>query len=298
MQIQNVTVCGSGVLGGQIAYQTAFHKFNVVVYDINEHQLQNLKSRFEQLREAYIKDLDAAPQALDATIARISFSNDLSQATKDADLVIEAIPENVQIKKEFYIQLGMVAPAKTIFCTNSSTLLPSLFAQETGRPKQFLALHFANNIWKRNTAEIMGHADTDPRVFDTVVEFAKAIGMIALPIYKEQPGYLLNSLLVPLLKNALALFANGIADAQTIDKTWIKATGAPRGPFGICDVVGITTIYNITKMAADAGDMQLKKVARLLLENFINKGKLGVSTGEGFYTYPYPAYEGSDFFKQ
>lgn len=298
MQIQNVTVCGSGILGGQIAFQTAFHQFDVVVYDINKEQLEKLKTRFQQLSEAYQKDLNATQQALDAAVARISCSTDLFEATKDADLVIEAIPENVQIKKEFYVQLGKVAPTKTIFCSNSSTLLPSQLAQETGRPERFCALHFANNIRIRNTAEIMGHAGTDPKVFNSVVDFAKAIGMIALPIHKEQPGYILNSLLVPFIRAAMELYVNGVAEPHTIDKTWMKATGAPRGPFGSCDAIGMNTLYNVFKMSADAGDEHAQKVVKVLQENFIDKGKLGMQTGEGFYTYPNPAYESPNFLKQ
>ncbi len=298
IKIKNVTVCGAGVLGTQIAFQTSFHKFNVILYDISEEPLEKAKAKFKSLSEVYKTNLHATQQQVDQTISRITFSTDFKEATKDADLIIEAIPENAKIKKKFYVQLGKIAPVKSIFCTNSSTLLPSMFAQETGRPERFLALHFANNIWKLNTAEIMGHKTTDPKVFDTIVEFAKAIGMIALPIYKEQPGYILNSLLVPFIRSAMALYVNDISDPATIDKTWMKASGAPIGPFGICDIVGITTIYNINKMAADTKDAHAQKVVKMLQENFIDKGKLGVPTGEGFYSYPNPAYESADFLKQ
>ena len=298
MEIKNVTVCGAGVLGGQIAFQTAFHKFNVVVYDIKQELLENAKAKFISLGEVYKIDLNATQGEIDETIARITYSTNLAEATKNADIVIEAIPENVQIKKDFYTTLGKVAPAKSIFCTNSSTLLPSMFAKETNRPERFLALHFANEIWKRNTAEIMGHAGTDPKIFDEVVGFAKSIGMITLPVYKEQPGYILNTLLVPFLTAAQFLNVNSIADPQTIDKTWMVATGSPAGPFGILDIIGITTAYNVTKMYADAGDEEAKKTVKFLQENFIDKGKLGVSTGEGFYTYPNPLYQSADFLKQ
>lgn len=171
-------------------------------------------------------------------------------------------------------------------------MLPSQFAESTGRPEKFLALHFANEIWKHNTAEIMGHPGTDKNVFNDVVAFSKAIGMVALPLQKEQPGYIVNSLLVPLLSAATNLLVNEVADAETIDKTWMVATGAPTGPFGILDIVGITTAYNINKMAADATNDPLKiKTVEYLKTNFIDKNKLGVSTGEGFYTYPNPAYK-------
>jgi 3-hydroxybutyryl-CoA dehydrogenase len=289
MNYQNITVAGSGVLGSQIAYQTAFKGFNVSVYDINDEVLERAKERINGLKEHYKKDLNATDEEVNLAYERISFNSNLSKAVADADLVIEAIPEVVQIKTDFYNELGKVAPEKTIFATNSSTLLPSQFADATGRPAKFLALHFANEIWKNNTAEVMKHPGTDMKVFNEVIEFAKAIGMVALPLYKEQPGYILNSLLVPLLDAAQLLLLNEVADAETIDKTWMIATGAPQGPIAIFDVVGINTAYNITLAKAKAtGSQEYEKLAELLKSEYIDKGKLGRATGEGFYTYPNP----------
>lgn len=296
MEIKNVTVAGSGVLGYQIAFQAAFHGFEVTVYDINDEVLDIAKSKFAILSESFTKDLQATQAQLDAAFQRLSYTSDLGIAVQDADLVIEAVPENPAIKIDFYHKLAAVAPAKTIFATNTSTLLPSQFAQETGRPDKFVALHFANEIWKHNTAEIMGHAGTSKEVYDQLVAFAKAIGMIALPLQQEQPGYIVNSLLVPLLSAATNLLVNEVADPITIDKTWMAATGAPTGPFGILDIVGITTAYNINKLAADAtGDPLKAKTVAYLKEHFIDKNKLGVATGEGFYTYPNPAYKDPNF---
>ena len=296
MSFKNITVAGSGVLGYQIAFQTAFKGFNVVVYDINDAVLEKAKQKFDELSIAYTNDLKATPQQLEDTKSRLSYNSNLSQALQQADLLIEAIPENPKIKSEFYQNAAKVAPAKTIFATNSSTLLPSQFAEDTGRPDKFLALHFANQIWIRNTAEIMGQSKTDPNVFKQVIEFAKQIGMITLPLHKEQPGYILNTLLVPLLDAATYLLVNDIADYQTIDKTWMTATGAPMGPCGILDIVGITTAYNINLMAV-AKHPEKEKVIQYLKTNFIDTNKLGVSTGEGFYKYPNPAYKDKDFLK-
>lgn len=298
MKFTNVTIAGSGVLGYQIAFQTAFHGYQVTVYDINEEVLEKAKSKFEILAKAFQKDLHATDEQLEATFKRLLYTSDLAQAVQDSDLLIEAVPENPAIKIAFYEELAKVAPEKTIFATNSSTLLPSQFAQDTGRPQKFLALHFANEIWKHNTAEIMGHPGTDPQVFGAVVEFAKSIGMVALPLHKEQAGYIVNSLLVPLLSAATDLLVNEVADVETIDKTWMVATGAPTGPFGILDIVGITTAYNINKMSAEATEDPIKiKTVAYLKEHFIDKNKLGVATGEGFYTYPNPAYQVPDFLK-
>ncbi|RED43656.1 3-hydroxybutyryl-CoA dehydrogenase [Winogradskyella eximia] len=298
MNYKNITIAGSGVLGYQIAFQTAFHGFNVTVYDIKDTTLEKAKLKFNTMSEAFKRDLNATQEQLDKTFKNLSYTSDLAEAVKDADLLIEAVPENPKIKVDFYNKLAKVAPEKTVFATNSSTLLPSQFAEATGRPSKFLALHFANTIWIHNTAEIMGHPNTDPSVFKDVVAFAKAIGMLALPLYKEQPGYILNSLLVPLLSAATSLLVNDVAEPEIIDKTWMKATGAPLGPFGILDVVGITTAYNIDKMAAEKTNDPLKiKTVKYLKENFIDQNKLGVSTGEGFYKYPNPTYKNSDFLK-
>ena len=298
MNYKNITIAGSGVLGYQIAFQTAFHGFQVTVYDITDENLEKAKTKFNILSEAYQRDLNATQKQIDTTFKNLNYTSNLAESVRDADLLIEAVPENPKIKIDFYHKLAKVAPKKTVFATNSSTLLPSEFADATGRPSQFLALHFANTIWIHNTAEIMGHPKTDPKVFKDVVAFAKAIGMLALPLHKEQPGYILNSLLVPLLSAATALLVNKVAEPQTIDKTWMKATGAPLGPFAILDVVGITTAYNINKIEADKTNDPLKiETVKYLKENFIDKNKLGVSTGEGFYKYPNPAFQDLDFLK-
>lgn len=286
MDFRNITIAGSGVLGSQIAYQTAFKGFDVYVYDISAEAIEQAKERISGLKARYQKDLGATEQEVDEAYHRISFSDDLGQAVANADLVIEAIPEVVSIKKGFYQKLGKLAPEKTVFATNSSTLLPSQFAEATGRPEKFLALHFANEIWKNNTAEIMKHPGTGEKAFQDVIAFAEAIGMVALPLHKEQPGYILNSLLVPLLEAAQMLLVKGVADPETIDKTWRIATGAPAGPFQILDVVGINTAYNISLAKAETtGDELYKKIADLLKTEYIDKGKLGKETGEGFYKY-------------
>jgi len=298
MDFKNITVAGSGVLGYQIAFQTAFHGFNVTVYDINDEILESAKNKFDTLANAFKKDLNATNEQIEQTFNNLHYCSNLADAVKDADLVIEAIPEVIAIKLSFYKELARVAPVKTIFATNSSTLLPSMLAQATERPEKFCALHFANTIWINNTAEIMGHASTSKDTFDAIVAFAKAIGMVTLPLHKEQPGYILNSLLVPFLDAATNLLINEVADVETIDKTWIIATGAPIGPFAILDIVGITTAYNINKMEAQKTKDPLKlKTVEYLKTNFIDKNKLGVATGEGFYKYPNPAYKQKDFLK-
>ncbi|WP_144513852.1 3-hydroxyacyl-CoA dehydrogenase [Bacillus sp. FJAT-22090] len=295
MHFKNITVAGSGVLGSQIAFQTAFHGYNVSVYDINEEVLIKAKERLTSLKDVYATFFEDSQKAEEA-MARFTFSSSLAEAVQNADLIIEAIPEIVDIKKNFYTELAKVAPANTIFASNSSTMVPSQFAEYTGRPAKFLALHFANEIWKNNTAEVMGHAGTDENIALQVIEFAKSIGMIPLHVKKEQPGYILNSLLVPFLSAGQTLWATGVADPETIDKTWMIATGAPMGPFAILDVVGIQTAYNIVQAEAQV-DPSKQPIVEKLKTEFLDQGKTGQGSGEGFYKYPNPRYLDADFLK-
>ncbi|MGV9736682.1 3-hydroxyacyl-CoA dehydrogenase [Rhodococcus aetherivorans] len=282
-RISKVTVLGTGVLGAQIAFQSAYSGFAVTAYDISDDALANAQKRFGELAETYQREVPGAGDGkAEAAATGIRLSSDLADAVRDADLVVEAVPEVLDIKRDTYTKLGEVAPAETIFATNSSTLLPSDMKDFTGRPDKFLALHFANQVWKFNTAEIMGTDDTDPAVFDQVVGFAAAIGMVPVPIHKEKAGYVLNSLLVPFLNAAGELAAGGYADPEDVDRVWRIATGAPMGPFQIYDVIGLTTPYNILSL----GDEKDRTIAAWLKENYIDAGRLGVATGEGFYRYP------------
>ncbi|MFC6012654.1 3-hydroxyacyl-CoA dehydrogenase [Nocardia lasii] len=279
---RKVTVLGTGVLGSQIAFQTAYHGFDVTAYDISDEALAAARERFAGLTKAYQRDVAGADASkTEATAAGITLTDDLAVAAGEADLIIEAVPEVLSIKRDLYGKLAALAPERTVFATNSSTLLPSDIVDFTGRADRFLALHFANQVWKFNTAEVMGTEQTDPAVFTAVVEFAKAIGMVPIELHKEKAGYVLNSLLVPFLNSGIALAAGGYAEPAAVDETWRIATGAPMGPFQILDIVGLTTPYNILSN----GDDEHKKLAAWLKQNYIDKGKLGAGSGEGFYRY-------------
>ena len=278
----HVTVIGSGVLGSQIAFQAAFFGKEVTVYDISEEIIAKLPARWDRLAGLYAQDVSATPEQLEAARSHLRETADLTAALAEADVVIEAVPENLELKRKVWTQIGQAAPEKTVFCTNSSTLLPSDMAEATGRPERFLALHFANEVWKNNTGEVMGHAGTDPQVVQEVLDFAQQIGLVPIHVKREQPGYVLNSLLVPFLNAATHLWVQDIAEPEEIDKTWRTATGSPLGPFQILDVVGMETVYQIN---LNAGTEESKKVAQRIKTEFIDRGRRGRDAGGGFYTY-------------
>jgi 3-hydroxyacyl-CoA dehydrogenase len=292
-----LTVLGAGVLGGQIAWQSAFRGKTVVVYDLHEAGLQQCRIAHETYSHIYQQEMDATAQQMDETRARISFTTDLAASVANADVVIEAVPEIPEVKIEVYSELATHLPEHTLLATNSSTLLPSQFAQYTGRPEKYCALHFANLIWKLNIAEVMAHPGTADDTLVAITGFAIEIGMVPIPVMKEQNGYVLNTMLVSLLNAAQTLLTNGVSTPEIVDRTYmIMNRGCALGPCGLLDVIGMTTIYNVlSHWGKEHGDAQMIKNAAYLKENFIDKGRLGLTTGAGYYTYPDPAYQAAGF---
>lgn len=316
---KKITLIGGGVLGVQIGLMCAYTGNDTTFWLRSEGSIGRTQPKIDLYSEWMLSDLEAAKQlignpmgkflyakglikdwdgitaeAIDGLIAQakenfaklIHIELDMAKAVEDADFVIEAMAEDPAQKIDIYKQLKDLLPEKTILLTNSSTLLPSMFAEYTGRPEKYCALHFANTIWKNNTGEVMGHPGTDPEVFKKTVELAVEINMIPLELHKEQPGYILNSMLVPFLSAAQGLWARGVADPATIDLTWELATGAPKGPFKILDIVGLETAYNINLMKpetkVEGSDSWM--ISKLLKEK-IDKGETGVNAGKGFYDY-------------
>ncbi|MGO1704859.1 MAG: 3-hydroxyacyl-CoA dehydrogenase [Candidatus Corynebacterium faecigallinarum] len=284
-EITTVTVLGTGVLGSQIVMQAAYAGKDVVAYDVKQEFLDKLPERWEWMRAHYERDLDDFfDNKFDSAIERITTSTDLAQAVGSADVVIEAIPENLELKQEVWGNVGKAVKDSAILLTNSSSLRPSDFADATGRADRFLALHFANMVWRSNTGEVMATPKTDPAVFDRTIEFAREINLQPFPVHKETPGYLLNSLLIPWLDAACDLYANEVANPHVIDEDWKVSTGAPKGPFETYDIVGFNVAVNIARGNPNSTEAK-QKFADLLDERGIQQGKAGLGDGVGFYEY-------------
>ena len=319
MELNKVTIIGGGVLGSQIGLMAAYVGKDVTFWLRSEGSVERTMPKLKRYGELMITDLltakaligspmgkfvypkglirdweSATAESIDKLVAdakerfekNVHIELDLGKALGDADVVIEAMAEDPKAKIDIYTKMKDLMPEKTVLLTNSSTLLPSMFAEYTGRPEKYLALHFANTIWKNNTAEVMGHPGTCPDIYNETVKFADEINMIPLQLHKEQPGYILNSMLVPFLSAAQALLATGVADFETIDKTWELATGAPAGPFKILDIVGLETAYNINLMKPETQvEGSVSNLIGKMLKEKIDKGETGVNAGKGFYDY-------------
>lgn len=322
MEFKKIVVAGGGVLGSQIAFQAAYCGFDVTIWLRSQGSIGRTQPKLDKLKKDYtdaielmdtpdgktpanwcrgIADIDtfdkqACLEKVEKAYTGLKLELDMAKAFGDADLVIESMAENADDKTAFYKKMAPNLPEKTVVVTNSSTLLPSTFAKYTGRPEKYLSLHFANAIWKNNTAEVMAQPLTDKKYFDDIVNFANEIRMIALPVNKEKSGYLLNSMLVPFLLSGLDLYVNGVSDPASIDKAWKLGTGAPKGPFEIFDTVGVTTAYNIALQYQKVPGLFSPLLSKMMmpynfkgqikvLKQMIDEGKLGKAAGEGFYKY-------------
>ncbi len=295
--LNRVTVLGSGVLGGQIAWHTAFKGKQVCVYDIDAAALERCQSAHDHYGQVYRSELQASAVDVSDARARLTYSTDLAAAVANADLVIEAVPEIPDVKQEVYQQLAPLLPERTLVATNSSTLLPRDFAAATGRPEKYCALHYANLIWRMNIAEIMAHPGTAESTLTAVTEFAIETGMVPIPVEKEQNGYVMNTWFVALLNAAQTLITNGVASPEVIDRTYmIVNRGCAHGPVGMIDVVGMKTAYDVLSYwGEENNDEQMRANAAYIKARFLDKGLLGLQTGQGYYQYPNPAYMAEGF---
>ncbi len=294
--IQRVLVIGAGTMGQQIAVQCARHGLEVAVYDVKPEALERARVQIA----AYTRELEAeggleAAEAA-ALLARVRLTADPRAAGREAELVSESVPEDPQLKRRVLAEFHAICPPEAIFTTNSSTLLPSTLAAATGRPAQFMALHFHTPVWVSNVADVMPHPGTAPATVATVTAFARRIGQIPIVLERENEGYVLNAMLTSLNHAALTLAANGVTSIENIDRAWMGVTHMPLGPFGVLDLVGLDTALDITQLSARKHWYlpQLRKNARFL-EGYVKRGHLGRKTGRGFYTYPGPAFEQPGF---
>jgi 3-hydroxyacyl-CoA dehydrogenase len=296
-RINHLTTLGSGVLGGQIAWHSAFRGKSVVAYDVSDEAIARCRAAHDQYAGIYRTDVGASEKAIAETRARLSYTTDLAAAVANADLVIESVPEVPDAKIAAYRKMAPLLREHTLLATNSSTLLPSDFAAATGRPEKFCALHFANLIWLMNVAEVMAHAATSDDTLAQVTGFAIEIGMLPIPVRKEQNGYVLNSWFVPLLNAAQTLVTNGVCTPEDVDRTYLKCNpGAPLGPMGMIDMVGMQTAFNVIQYwGVRNNDEQMIRNAAYIKERFIDRGLLGLPTGQGYYRYPNPAFQDKGF---
>jgi 3-hydroxybutyryl-CoA dehydrogenase len=227
---------------------------------------------------------------------KVALCRDLKEAVKNADLVIEAVSENLELKRKVFQSLDALAPQGAILATNSSSIPISRIESATHRPEQCLNLHFYFPLMGVNMVDIMGGTKTTQEVLEEGKRWIRSIGCVPLTVKKEIFGFCFNRVWRAIKREALHMWAEGFVDFRDIDRGWMISHRTPYGPFGLMDRVGLDVVYDIETVYFNESQ-DPKDRPPDALKAMIERKELGVRTGKGFYTYPNPEFARPDFLK-
>ena len=296
-EIKKVCVVGAGTMGHQIALQCAVNNYDVRLVDTSKEVLDNAREKIRGVLEGRVSRGKISTDSMEKTLSKISCTTDLEKAAGDADFVIEAVYEDVEVKRQVFGQLDRICPSHTVLATNSSSIRCSAMADATKRPEKVLNMHFLNPVWFRPLVEVMGSSSTSEETIRTTVQLGQRIGLTPLTVNGEVTGYIFNRLWRAIKKAALCIVDEGYASFEDVDRAFMIGVPAPSGPFMGMDAVGLDVILAIEEQwyreSGDASD----KPPKILVER-VKKGELGVKTGKGFYQYPNPSFKRPGWLKR
>jgi 3-hydroxybutyryl-CoA dehydrogenase len=289
-EIKQICVLGAGTMGHQIALQCATHKYDVHLVDATKEVLGSAQEKIGKVLEERVSRGEISSDFMEKALSKISYTTDLEKGAVDADFVIEAVYEYVEVKRDVFSQLDHICPSHTILATDSSSIRCSLIADATKRPEKVLNMHFLNPVWARPLVEVMGSSSTSEESIETTVHLGQRIGLTPVTVNGEATGYIFNRLWRAIKKASLYLVDNGYASFEDVDRAFIIGIPAPFGPFMGMDTVGLGVILAIEEQwYRESGD-ESDKPPKILVEK-VKNGELGVKTGKGFYEYPNPSFK-------
>ncbi|XP_055942704.1 hydroxyacyl-coenzyme A dehydrogenase, mitochondrial-like [Argiope bruennichi] len=287
LALKNVTVIGSGLMGSGIAQVAAQTGHHVTLVDVSDPILQKASSRIEKSLERVAKkkfhDKESESEKfMKETLQRLKTSTNAADSVKEADIVIEAIVENMKVKHELFKTLDKAAPKSTLFASNTSSLSITEIASVTDRKDRFGGLHFFNPVPVMKLLEVIRTQETSDDTYNKMMTFGKELGKTTITC-KDTPGFVVNRLLVPYMGEAVRMLERGDATARDIDTAMKLGAGYPMGPFELLDYVGLdTTLFILEGWQEKYPDNPLFQPSEML-KKLVSEGKLGMKTGEGFY---------------
>ena len=283
-ELKRVLVVGAGTMGSQIALQTALSgRYDVTLADSVEGQLERARAQNTRLLDRSVEKGRLTQEAASKALARIKESSDLAGAAGHADLIIEAVVEDFDVKSAVFKTLGHHAAKDTILASNSSTIAISRLADFTGRPELCCNMHFFHPVTVMQLCEVVRGPKTSEATVETAMEFVRSIDRTPVLLQKEIWGFIVNRILFAASEEALRLLEGGYASAEDIDTAVQKGLNWPMGPFHLLDFSGLDIFYGAMKDRHRQGE---GPDAPELLRKLVEEGHLGRKTGKGFFDYP------------
>lgn len=281
--IQSVAVIGAGTMGNGIAHVFAQNGFSVTLIDVSSSQLDKAlvtigKNLDRQVAKGTITDADKQ-----TTLKNLVTSSSIKDGVAKAELVVEAATENTALKLDIFKQIDLAAPANAILATNTSSISITKIAAATGRPQQVIGMHFMNPVPVMKLVEIINGYATNKSVTDQIVLLSKQLGKVPC-VVNDYPGFIANRILMPMINEAIYSLYEGVAGVEAIDTVMKLGMAHPMGPLQLADFIGLDVCLSILHVLHD-GFGNPKYAPCPLLVNMVTAGKLGVKSGEGFYTY-------------
>ncbi len=280
--MKKIAVIGAGTMGGGIAQVFAQNGYDVVINDIKTEFLERGLAAIEKSYQRLVKKEKLTDEEMKAALARIKTTTDIKDLA-DCDLVIEAATENAKIKKQIFKDLDEVVKKEAILASNTSSLSITEIASATNRPAQVVGMHFFNPVAMMKLVEIINGVATSPETYQAIADLAVEIGKDPVKV-EEAPGFVVNRILIPMINEAIGIYADGVASAEDIDKAMKLGANHPIGPLALADMIGNDVNLAIMEVLyTEFADPKYRP--HPLLKKMVRANMLGRKTGQGFYNY-------------
>ncbi|HMN32313.1 MAG TPA: 3-hydroxybutyryl-CoA dehydrogenase [Chitinophagaceae bacterium] len=282
-KIKNVTVIGSGTMGNGISHVFAQHGYKVNMMDVSQAALDRALGTISKNLDRQIAKASLTEDDKQATLANITTFTNLKESLENADIVVEAATENIDLKNKIFEEIDMYAPEHCILATNTSSISITRISSHTKRMGKVIGMHFMNPVPVMKLVEVINGFATDRATTNTVVELSKMLGKVPC-VVEDYPGFISNRILLPMINEAIFALQEGVAGVEEIDTIMKLGMAHPMGPLQLADFIGLDTCYSIMNVL-HMGFGNQKYAPATLLGNMVQAGRLGVKSGEGFYKY-------------
>jgi 3-hydroxybutyryl-CoA dehydrogenase len=284
MDINNVGIIGAGFMGTGIAHVFAQANFKVNLNDVSKEIIENSLRRIKKELEKGVNKRKITDDDMNRVLNNITITDDINEAAKDADIIVEAVIENIEVKKDVFRKLDGICKPHTIFASNTTALSISEMASATKRADKFIGMHFFSPAQIMKLVEVIKGINTSEETFNTVLELAKKLGKNPIGV-NESPGFIVTRILAPMVNEAFYALMEGVASAEDIDNAMKMGMNLPMGPLELTDFMGLDIgLAAMETLYREFGDSKYRPCP--LLRKYVRAGRLGVKTGKGVYEYP------------